>query len=54
MRVNYPTTSAPESGDSHLLSHFHPEVDGAEFVVFTDPSRKYVDCTGDCLSAAGL
>jgi PAS domain-containing protein len=28
-----------------LLSHRHPEVDGAEFVVFTDPSRRYVDCT---------
>jgi PAS domain-containing protein len=28
-----------------LLNHRHPEVDGAEFVVFTDPSRRYVDCT---------
>ena len=28
-----------------MLSHRHPEVDGAEFVVFTDPSRRYVDCT---------
>jgi hypothetical protein len=28
-----------------LLSHGHPEVNGAEFVVFTDPSRRYLDCT---------
>jgi len=28
-----------------LLSHSHPEVHGAEFVVFTDSSRRYVDCT---------
>ena len=28
-----------------MLRHRHPEVDGAEFVVFTDPSRRYVDCT---------
>jgi PAS domain-containing protein len=28
-----------------LLSHRHPEVEGAEFVVFTDPSRRYLDCT---------
>jgi hypothetical protein len=28
-----------------LLSHRHPEVEGAEFAVFTDPSRRYVDCT---------
>lgn len=28
-----------------MLSHSHPEVEGAEFVVFTDPSRRYVDCT---------
>lgn len=46
MRVNYPPTSpAPKSGGTALLSHRHPEVDGAEFVVFADPSRKYVDCT---------
>lgn len=46
MRVNYPTASAPESRRlSHLLSHFHREVDGAEFVVFTNTSRRYVDCT---------
>jgi PAS domain S-box-containing protein len=32
-------------GGFPLLSHRHPEVDGAEFVVFTDPSRRYVDCT---------
>src|SRR6202163_3106752 len=40
MRVNY------RSGVFHLLSHRHPEVEGAEFVVFTDPSRRYLDCTG--------
>jgi PAS domain-containing protein len=28
-----------------LLSHAHSEVEGAEFVVFADPSRKYLDCT---------
>jgi PAS fold len=28
-----------------LLSHHHPEMDGAEFAVFTDSSRRYVDCT---------
>ena len=28
-----------------MLSHGHPEVNGAEFVVFTDPSRRYLDCT---------
>lgn len=28
-----------------MLSHHHPEVDGAEFAVFTDSSRHYVDCT---------
>jgi PAS domain-containing protein len=28
-----------------LLSHHHPEVEGAELAVFTDPSRRYVDCT---------
>ena len=45
MRVNYRTASALKSGGVVLLSHAHPEVEGAEFVVFTDPSRKYVDCT---------
>src|SRR3984893_744494 len=45
MRVNYPTASTSKSGGFLLLSHRHPEVDGAEFVVFTDPSRRYVDCT---------
>jgi PAS domain-containing protein len=45
MRVNYPTASAPKPGVFLLLSHGHPEVDGAEFVVFTDPLRRYVDCT---------
>lgn len=34
-----------QSGGFLLLSHSHPEVEGAEFVVFTDPSRRYVDCT---------
>jgi PAS domain-containing protein len=28
-----------------LLSHHHPEMEGEEFVVFTDSSRRYVDCT---------
>jgi PAS domain-containing protein len=37
--------SAPKSGVLFLLSHHHPEVDGAEYVVFADPSRRYVDCT---------
>jgi len=45
MHVNYPTVAASKSGGFLLLSHRHPEVDGAEFVVFTDPSRRYVDCT---------
>jgi PAS domain-containing protein len=45
MRVNYPTTPAAKFGGFLLLSHGHPEVDGAEFVVFTDTSRRYVDCT---------
>src|ERR1700730_7679035 len=45
MRVNYPTASPANSGGFPLLNHRHPEVDGAEFVVFTDPSRRYVDCT---------
>src|ERR1700680_1360589 len=45
MRVNYPTVAASKYGGFLLLSHRHPEVDGAEFVVFTDPSRRYVDCT---------
>jgi PAS domain-containing protein len=38
-------TSSTKSGGFLLLSHCHPEVDGAESVVFTDPSRRYVDCT---------
>ena len=45
MRVHYPTAATSKSGGFPLLSHRHPEVDGAEFVVFADPSRKYVDCT---------
>ena len=45
MRVNYFNSSAPQSGAFLLLSHRHPEADGAEFVVFTDPSRRYLDCT---------
>ena len=28
-----------------MLSHAHSEVQGAEFAVFSDPSRKYLDCT---------
>jgi PAS domain S-box-containing protein len=45
MRVNYLNSLAPSSEPFFLLSHSHPEVEGAEFVVFTDPSRRYVDCT---------
>jgi hypothetical protein len=45
MRVNYSTERQRTSGDVYLLSHHHPEVEGAEFAVFTDPSRRYVDCT---------
>jgi len=45
MRVNYPAASAPKPGGFLLLSHSHKEVEGAEFVVFTDPSRRYLDCT---------
>jgi PAS domain-containing protein len=28
-----------------LLSHSHPELEGAEYVVFADAARRYVDCT---------
>ncbi|MGA2431196.1 MAG: PAS domain-containing protein [Candidatus Acidiferrum sp.] len=28
-----------------MLHHAHPELKGAEFVVFADASRRYVDCT---------
>ena len=45
MHVNYPAASAPNPEDFLLLSHSHPEVEGAEFVVFADPSRRYLDCT---------
>jgi PAS domain-containing protein len=45
MRVNYPSETHQASGDVYLLSHHHPEVEGAEFAVFTDSSRRYVDCT---------
>jgi PAS domain-containing protein len=45
MRVNYPSETQQASGDVYLLSHHHPEVEGAEFAVFTDSSRRYVDCT---------
>lgn len=45
MRVNYPSETNKLSGDVYLLSHRHTEVEGAEFVVFTDLSRRYVDCT---------
>jgi PAS domain-containing protein len=45
MRVNYSPEGSPTTGDVYLLSHRHPEVEGAEFAVFTDPSRRYVDCT---------
>lgn len=45
MRVDYPAASASTPRGFILLSHRHPEVEGAEFVVFADPSRKYLDCT---------
>ena len=45
MRISYSTERQTSSGDSYLLSHRHPEVQGAECVVFTNPSRNYVDCT---------
>jgi PAS domain-containing protein len=45
MRVNYPSETHQPSGEVILLSHHHPEVDGAEFAVFTDASRRYVDFT---------
>lgn len=49
MRITYSTERQTSSGDSYLLSHRHPEVQGAEFAVFTNPSRNYVDCTdGAC------
>jgi PAS domain-containing protein len=40
-----PNESKPWSRDIYLLSHAHPELHAAEFVVFTDASRRYVDCT---------
>lgn len=45
MRITYSTERQTSSGDSYLLSHLHPEVEGAEFAVFTDSTRRYVDCT---------
>jgi PAS domain-containing protein len=45
IRVNYSSEIHLSSGESYLLSHHHPEVEGAEFAVFTDTSRRYVDCT---------
>ena len=45
MRVHYSQETHPPSGDIYLLIHHHPEVEGAEFAVFTDASRRYVDCT---------
>ena len=45
MRITYSTERQRSSGDPCLLSHRHPEVEGAEFAVFTDLSRRYVDCT---------
>jgi PAS domain-containing protein len=45
MSVNCTSETHPLSGDFYLLSHRHPEVEDAEFVVFTDSSRRYVDCT---------
>ncbi len=45
MRITYSTERQQSSGDPYLLSHRHPEMEGAEFAVFTDPSRRYVDCT---------
>src|ERR1700676_4081365 len=37
--------SAPKPGGFLLLSLGNPEVAGAGFVVFTDASRRYLDCT---------
>ncbi len=45
MRITYSTESQRSSGDVYLLSHRHPEVEGAEFAVFTNSSRRYIDCT---------
>jgi len=45
MQLNYSSPATKSAGGSFLLSHRHPEVTGAEFVVFTNPSRQYVDCT---------
>lgn len=28
-----------------MLSHAHPELQGAEYVVFADPDRRYTDCS---------
>lgn len=45
MHVNCSQEASRQSGDAFLLSHHHPEVEGQEFVVFTDSARHYVDCT---------
>jgi len=45
MDVNYSQELSHQPGDVFLLSHHHPEVEGQEFVVFTDSARHYVDCT---------
>jgi PAS domain-containing protein len=45
MHVNYTQEASRQPGDAFLLNHHHPEVEGQEFVVFTDSARRYVDCT---------
>jgi PAS domain-containing protein len=45
MHVDYSQEQIRQPGDAFLLSHHHPEVEGQELVVFTDSSRRYVDCT---------
>ena len=39
------TASAEKSRSGLPLSHAHAELNGAQYVVFVDSSRRYVDCT---------
>jgi PAS domain-containing protein len=43
MRVNYSAQRSDIAGERYLLSHHHPELEGAEFVAFIDSGRRYVD-----------
>jgi PAS domain-containing protein len=36
-----------------LLNHHHPELEGAEYVVFVDSSRRYRDCSDGVLRLLG-